>query len=568
MAATQELGKDSASTRLGARRLLVATVAFVFLAQALYLGFAIRADHIASAERAGQTTRQMAEMIEEGIKRTLDTSDLVLQRALDAMHNRSLPDIAADAELGDKLRAMAAQLPYIGFITLFDREGRPVVSTTPALSRSFSVADRDYFKAHSERNIGDVFIGPLLVGRVNNKRVFTMSRPLRRGDGSFLGVMVVGVDGAYFSGMVNGLDRGPNGGTTLYKADGTLLMREPLDETQIGKSFARLALFTELLPRARAGTFETTSPFDGVLRIVSYQASDRWPVVVVSTAGKADAMAQWNERTQRALLLMGGEAAVVLSLILLTMRSLEQQEMARRAADRANRAKTEFLAAMSHELRTPLNAIIGFSELMTFDGIPAAQRDDYANYIHESGVHLLSLVNEVLDFSAVEAGRVELQVTEVDVNALATAAERLVAPRAERKGLTMAVDLAEAPARLRIDERRIKQVLVNLLGNAVKFTPDGGKVSLRMASTPEGGVEIAVTDTGVGMSEEDITVALADFGRVAGPYATQNEGTGLGLPLSQRLVELHGGTLDLDSQPGHGTCVTVRLPAACVVGVG
>ncbi len=234
-------------------------------------------------------------------------------------------------------------------------------------------------------------------------------------------------------------------------------------------------------------------------------------------------------------------------------------------AQAANRAKTEFLANMSHELRTPLNAIIGFSEMM-IKGLLAPNRTDkhleYAHGINESGQHLLELISDILDLAKVEAGRLELDEQVVDFEKILNACMLLVKERAAEGGLSMKVEVPKNLPRLFVDERKIKQVLINLLSNAIKFTPKGGQVMLRVGPAPDGGFMFTVSDTGIGIADADVWKALAPFTQVDRDIDCAYEGTGLGLPLSKALIEIHDGQLTLQSKVGTGTRVTVRLPVS------
>jgi PAS domain S-box-containing protein len=257
-------------------------------------------------------------------------------------------------------------------------------------------------------------------------------------------------------------------------------------------------------------------------------------------------------------------------LIDVTERTRTETELrtAKRLADEATKAKSEFLATMSHELRTPLNAILGFSEMISMhalEGDDPSRYRDYAGSIYESGSHLLEIINDILDISAVEAGKLTLHPEDVETASLVEAAERLIQVRAEKRNLRLEVDLATAPCRLRVDKRRLKQILINLLGNAVKFTPKGGEITLQVHGTPEGGVCFVVADNGIGMDAEGIAKALTLFGQVDSRLARKYEGTGLGLPLSQHLAESLGGGLQVTSVLGRGTTVTVTLPPECVI---
>jgi signal transduction histidine kinase/sensor domain CHASE-containing protein len=241
---------------------------------------------------------------------------------------------------------------------------------------------------------------------------------------------------------------------------------------------------------------------------------------------------------------------------------------AEQAAEAASRAKSEFLANMSHELRTPLNAIIGFSELMCgelFGRIGNRRYVEYANDIRESANHLLTVINEVLDFSRAEAGELRLNESEVDLAQTIHSARRIVEERATAAGLTLETVLPENLPRLRADEHMLKQMLLNLLWNAIKFTPDGGRIGI-LAQRGGGGVLLLeVADTGIGMSPDEIPLALRPFRQLDSGLARKHGGTGLGLPLVKSRVELHGGSLGIESARGVGTTVTLTFPATRVI---
>ncbi|MEL6318833.1 MAG: ATP-binding protein, partial [Pseudomonadota bacterium] len=239
-------------------------------------------------------------------------------------------------------------------------------------------------------------------------------------------------------------------------------------------------------------------------------------------------------------------------------------ELARRKAEDANRVKSEFLANMSHELRTPLNAIIGFSEIMK-DQVFGPLDDRYQEYaanVHKSGRHLLDLINDILDLSKIEAGRVEIVEEPTDVFELLDECRMLLEEQVQTAGLTCSVTVAQNTPRLSIDMRRIKQVLLNLMSNAIKFTEPGGGLRLSAEIAPAGGVVIAVADDGIGMSPDEIPRALAKFGQIDGELTRKHDGSGLGLPIAKSLIELHGGVFELRSTKGVGTEVRLHLPAS------
>ncbi|SDD65691.1 Signal transduction histidine kinase [Rhodospira trueperi] len=270
-----------------------------------------------------------------------------------------------------------------------------------------------------------------------------------------------------------------------------------------------------------------------------------------------------HEKTHRqaaSLTAVNNELNTQYQYIAETARRLEQ---ARKDAEVANRSKSTFLATMSHELRTPLTAIIGFADMMesgVFGKIEQPNYSEYVRDINRSGHHLLSIINNMLDLSKVEAGRMELRPELVSVPDLLEDSVGVLETIAADAGVTLALSVADDLPRVRADEVKIKQVLLNLLSNAIKFTPPNGRVTASADLLDGDHVRVTVTDTGIGMATDELTHAMEPFRQVENPMTTKHFGTGLGLPVSKALVELHGGHFGLASVKGTGTTATITLP--------
>jgi signal transduction histidine kinase len=294
-------------------------------------------------------------------------------------------------------------------------------------------------------------------------------------------------------------------------------------------------------------------------------------VATIVSPPEPDAFAPTAAQGVHFLVSLVSKILVVVTLLMMAAQRLQQQvearnvelEAARARAEEASRGKSEFLATMSHELRTPLNAIIGFSDVLRQEMFGPSGHPRYREYaadIHASGTHLLELITTILDISKAEAGKLKVEPIDLDPRAALDTAMPLIRGAAEAKRIRLSVDIPAAPLTCRADPQALKQILLNLLSNAVKFTPTGGTVTARLRALTHAGVEFVVRDTGVGIAAADLPRLMKPFEQAAHGYSKRNGGTGLGLPLVDALVRLHGGTFHVESAVGVGTTVTVRLP--------
>lgn len=292
-----------------------------------------------------------------------------------------------------------------------------------------------------------------------------------------------------------------------------------------------------------------------------------------------DVSDQWEQMRRMQYIIIGtmvGTFALMVGLLLFTARRAEsiitkQHEVnleliaAASQAEAQSHDKSQFLASVSHELRTPLNAIIGFSEILRTDIKDSLQKvyQDYIEDINASGRHLLSLINDILDYSKAEAGKLQVEWAETDATKIIRNSVRMVMPRAETAQVTLVEDIPAHHLVLVTDAKKLKQVLLNLLSNAVKFTPAGGEVRCQAwVNVTNGSLTISVKDTGIGIAPKDISKAMTPFGQVASSLSRKYEGTGLGLPLSKKFVESMGGEFTISSELGVGTQVTITIPKA------
>ena len=230
-------------------------------------------------------------------------------------------------------------------------------------------------------------------------------------------------------------------------------------------------------------------------------------------------------------------------------------------AELASKAKSEFIANMSHELRTPLNAIIGFSDMLTSLREPDLEKvNQYSNYVKQAAEHLLELINGILDISKIQAGKLSVDRDFFDIRSTIESCVMLAEAKAKEKGITVDCSIAEDTPEVFADALRLKQIIINILSNAAKFSPEGSKIRMTVSSTSVGGITICIEDNGEGMTPQEVETAMVPFGQINTGTNRQTEGTGLGLPITVALVRMHGGRFDISSEKGKGTRVSVTLP--------
>jgi signal transduction histidine kinase len=314
--------------------------------------------------------------------------------------------------------------------------------------------------------------------------------------------------------------------------------------------------FPEALAEARRRGLYEYSSYDEADQLDSAPAYGSPP--------RAIRIADWRWlKVNRSAARSGGGTVAIFSDITELKEREETLKLAKEEAEKASEAKTKFLATISHELRTPLNAIIGFSELIATEALGKVANRQYVEYaadIQSSGSHLLGIINDFLDIAHSEAGTLSLRPEPMNVAEAIETCRRLVQRQCETAGHTLDVEIDPGIPQIEADPGRVRQILLNLVSNAIKFTPEGGRISVRALPASDGGVDISVSDTGIGMRPEDVVVALEPFRQIDNALSRKYEGTGLGLPLTKSLVELHQGTFHIESTPRVGTTISVHLP--------
>jgi signal transduction histidine kinase len=500
------------------------------------------------------------------------------------------------------IAAKTKQLALIRSLLVVGPDGYMIIDERGRPAAPLDLSDRDYFKAHIEPHSSGVFVGEPVVGRTSGKWFLGVSKRWESTKGTFNGVMAAIVEPVFLGRTLTTSDLGQRGVAALLTNTGTIIARSSGQDVLVGRKadddkelgIAASSLSTVLTP--------DNGPDNGSVqpaRIVVTMPVTGFPVTVAVSLDRDEILAPWRAnlayyglamllpslagvaatmlagRQRRALEVSEASLQVKVAELRESRRKLEEQNAALAAlaeqraaaqadAEASSMAKSIFLASVSHELRTPLNAIIGFAELIQESpsgpaGHPEhADFADFAGNIHTSGIHLLDLINNILDFSRIETKDGSLIMEPVSVEAITRFCIGRVHQRAVDAGIAVENRIAGS-AVVMADERALRQVLINLLTNAIKFTPFGGTVTMD-ATTTQGRLKVTIADTGIGIRKQDLPKLGQPFEQANNQLHDKPAGTGLGLALSRRLVELHGGTLTIESEVGVGTTVTFTLP--------
>ncbi|WP_051329921.1 sensor histidine kinase [Niveispirillum irakense] len=538
--------------------------AMVLLGLWLLIGWQIQTSYRDAQADAGRDTGNLTRAFAQHVSRTLSQVQQLLLEVSDRVEAGYPVDL-------DLMRRRVPGLDRVSkFLGILDADGRVIYSTRPgALGEDF--ADSDYYRRATAPGAPPYGFGKPIIGRTPLMSSIPFWVRVQDGQGRLKAVVVGDVLSEYFAGLFGVMDLDVGGVATLVDTDGTIYARSGENPSVVGQTFRNLGVVDAARKEPR-GVVVGYSGVDGVRRISSYEKLEG-ANLIVAIGQDMETVLRSHRQMRNQMLLQGAAGTVlVLSLGLLVnvyVLRLQSSEAAARAArieaEHASAVKSQFLAVASHELRTPLNAIIGFAEVMEVQihgPLGSPKYMEYAGDIRSSGLHLLALINDILDLSKIEAGRMDLMVEPVDLAALVNDCVRMLQGRAGKGRVALAGDVSRPSPALKADPLKLKQVLLNLMNNAVAHTPAGGQVHVSARAIDGGWLEIQVSDTGRGMNATEIATALEPFRQVHSHLSRNREGTGLGLPVARGLVELHGGKLLIDSTPGQGTIVTLRLPVA------
>lgn len=559
------------SSRLLKRVTLCGSAAVAVLL-VLFVGVSLWDERRKALESAGNLSLSQLQSFTHAVGLTL----VGVETVLDVASARIAAGGPEDPALSDYLRRLSRRIDSLRAVLVVDASGRVTVDSRhgrPSVGRD--VSSRSYFQMPAQGRAGEIFIGTPVLSLLDGQWALPVSKPVRAADGRLTAIVIASISPGRLAEGVPAADIDQNRSALLARADGALLMQLPGNGFWPRSSLAGTPLFAERLREDGLGVFESTGLFDERPRLIAYRKLEGFPLVAAVGLTRDYVLQGFRSHLYGFAALLVVALAVLAGATLLQLRSVSamsrrNRELAAayRIAYGANRAKSQFLARMSHDLRTPLNAISGFSELMTLGILgPLPERyRQYAEHIRSSSLHLHSLVQDLLDLSRAESGRLSLNDQEaVPIGRLVQDCLHLIEGAARERSVRLVNLLPPETPRVHCDPIRIKQILINLLTNAVDYLPAGAVVRLELERTEAGDLRLTVADNGPGIPPDVLAAAMGDDGRLDSMVAGKTRGHGLGLSIAFALARLHDGVLEVESSPA-GTNAVLQLPALRVLG--
>ena len=520
-----------------------------------------------------------ATLLAEHTARSLEGIDLTLQelvRVIEAEWQSGNPPSAAYHQA---LRKRVGALSQVTSLVIVDRNGRLISDQATETPRDLFLGEREYFRVQRDGlSRQRLFIGDPVKGGVVGKSYLSTSYAITAPSGGFGGVVAATFDPFFYRRFYDPVKEvGQKNDVALIDGEGVIMASTAEFDATTNVTIGAQPLEPGFRPISSPGGFMRVQlPSTMAVHLAVMVKVPMFPLYAFVTVPEAAAFQTWRR------LILGVGAAWLVAVLsaaaafLGIWRREEERSEAFEAMEQANReasaaaeraeaasaAKSRFLAHMSHELRTPLNAILGFSEVIRdrMVGVDPARSSEYAGLIHTSGRHLLQIINDMLDLSRIEAGKMTLHPEFLALDGLFDEVRFLVSQDFKNAGVELDSSIPRDCPPLYVDEKAAKQILVNLLSNAAKFSETGSSVELRASPRPDGRMALVVTDHGIGIPPDKIESVFEPFGQADVDTTTEGQGTGLGLPLVKSLIEVHGGSIEIDSRRGGGTCVTLTFP--------
>jgi signal transduction histidine kinase/CheY-like chemotaxis protein/HPt (histidine-containing phosphotransfer) domain-containing protein len=498
-----------------------------------------------------QNAKNLSRAFEEQIIRSIRSVDQTLLYARDTYaHDPQNFNMSLWQRGNEFMNGITFQLAII------DQDGMMVASNLAGSGAAVYLGDREHFRVHAERDTDELYISKPVLGRVSNKWSVQLTRRIIMPDGSFGGVVVVSLNPDYLGQFYESIDVGEYGSITLVGTDGIVRARGTKGPSTVGASLAGTPLLSSFA-QTKAGHYVVQSKLDGIERLFVYREVKGYPLIVVVGLSTNEIFSTYVHNRNIDFGLATLLTLWLLGVTYLVARYQRMLAQARDAAEAGTRARSEFLAMMSHEIRTPMNGVIGMAEVLLESGLRPDQLP-CAKIMRESAEHLLKIINDVLDFSKLEADRVEIEQLEFDLPDLVRNTVMVMSTLASEKKLVLSVTIAADVPRCVIgDPARLRQLLLNLVGNGLKFTKQGGvEISVACEKEQASGhiqLKFSVADTGIGIPADGLKLLFREFSQLDNTIARRFGGTGLGLAICKRLIDLMGGTLMVESKVGKGT---------------
>lgn len=550
-------------------RNMIAFSAFIMLFFVIIILYQAFTDYDKTIKEGKQKAEWLVNILSDQVETSLLTIDLALQRATERQYLNNLFGGTLPDDLIHNFNVWVDQAPQLVALMLVNQHGNVELSVNDKnydhwIDYSQSLAKSDPFIQLRDNPDLSTYISPHFDKDSTHKDIILVSKRINNLDGSFGGIVTAAVYSNFFLDFFQSVDTGINRSMTLILDDGRDLLNHNIHARVNQKLTNNIKPSLLLYGKKKNAAGTIFKRINGSLHVISYKHFKNIPMILSVTLDEEDFLKNfWSERFKDlSFLAIFTIFGSVLSLFALAMaKQIIRIEESESAAILASQAKSDFLANMSHELRTPLNAIIGFSEMMNagyFGPLNPKQKERMYD-INLCGTHLLHLINDILEFSKGDAGKLELMEEKISLNDVIREAVRMVNDKIRLKEIHVTIDADPSLPLLLADVRKIKQILLNLISNATKFTPNNGQIRISTLLDATGSIHLVVTDTGIGIAEEDIPKALSVFGQVHRNRGY--EGTGLGLPLCRMFTELHGGTFTLLSTLGEGTTIRIVFPS-------
>ena len=547
------------------------------------VGFQIWRDRERALNDAVNNTTSLTTSLEEHARQIFTASDLLMQSILNDVNLKpSLIDIDR-GKIHEKLKTFAGGATFIKALAIIDSSGKRIVSAELVNPPPVLFNDRPHFFVHAfEPSLGFYIGAPIqgVAGSTVGLTLIPLSRRINARDGRFAGIIYAGLPIRYFLDFYRSIDIKPGVDIRLMLTDGSLLVSQSAHPTgQL--DFYWHPLFKRIIENQTTGTYEGVGFQPFTQEITSYRKVPGFPLVVTVSMNRDEVFAHWRATAKTSLTLVTAMLLAIMAATVWLLRLTSQREKllhdvtteklrAEKASDDArlaDEAKSVFLATMSHEIRTPMNGIIGFSELLLETPLDGRQKE-FVTTVYDSARTLLVLLNDVLDYSKIEAGKIELELIDFDPTSIAQSVLSLFQRQADTKGLTLTLSIApDVPKGVTGDASRLRQILTNLVSNAIKFT-EKGSVDLFLSLAGHGGnwaaLRFAVKDSGIGIPDDAKSHLFSRFSQADSSISRRFGGTGLGLAICKSLVDVMHGELGVSSRPGEGSTFwfTISLPIA------